>query len=395
MMVAFSRIFPRCRMVPFAVGLLGLIVAGILAGPAAATETIAREAILLEMETGAVLFEKGADTPTIPASLTKMMTVYMVFERLRDGSLSLDDKFRVSETAWRKGGAKSGSSTMFLEPGTRAAVEDLLRGVIVQSGNDACIVLAEALAGSEEKFADAMTRRGQELGLQATTFKNATGWPDPGHVSTVRDLAILVQRTIQDFPQYYRYYAEKSFIYNGIRQGNRNPLLYKNMGADGLKTGHTQESGYGLASSAKRGDRRLILVVHGLPSKKARGRESERLLEWGFREFNNYALFQAGDTVSETEVWLGKNQTVPLVIEGGLTITMPRKARRQMKVAITYEGPVPAPVTRGQPLAKLVVTVPDREPIEARLVAGENVERLGLFGRLGAALNYILWGVSG
>ena len=395
MMVALSRIFPRRRVIPFSVGLLGLIVFGILAHPVWATETIAREAVLLDMETGAVLFEKDADTATMPASMTKMMTVYMVFERLRDGSLSLDDKFRVSETAWRKGGAKSGGSTMFLEPGTRVAVEDLLRGVIVQSGNDASIVLAEALAGSEENFADAMTRRARELGLDATTFKNATGWPDPGHVSTVRDLATLVRRTIQDFPQYYRYYGEKDFIYNGIRQGNRNPLLYKNMGADGLKTGHTEESGYGLAASAKRGDRRLVLVAHGLPSKKARGRETERLLEWGFREFNNYALFQAGDTVSDAEVWLGKSQTVPMVIESGLTITMPRKARREMKVAITYEGPVPAPITRGQPLAKLVVTAPGREPIEARLVAGENVERLGLFGRLGAALNYILWGVTG
>ena len=395
MTVAFSRIFRRCHVVPFSAGLLGLLVAGLLARPAAATETIAREAILLDMETGAVLFEKGADRPTMPASLTKMMTVYMVFERLRDGNLSLDDKFRVSETAWRKGGAKSGSSTMFLEPGTRVGVEDLLRGVIVQSGNDASIVLAEALAGSEANFAEAMTRRGQELGLEATTFKNATGWPDPGHVSTVRDLAILAKRTIENFPQYYRYYAEKDFIYNGIRQGNRNPLLYKDMGVDGLKTGHTQESGYGLAASAKRGERRLVLVVHGLPTKKVRGRESERLFEWGFREFDNYALFQAGDTVSEAEVWLGKIQTVPLVIESGLVITMPRKARRRMKVAITYEGPVPAPITRGQPLARLVVTAPDREPVEARLVAGENVERLGLFGRLGAALKYILWGVSG
>lgn len=395
MMAAFPRMFAYHRIIPYSAVLLGLVVAGNLARPAAAIETIAREAILLDMETGAVLFDKGADAPTMPASLTKMMTVYMVFERLRDGSLSLDDKFRVSETAWRKGGAKSGSSTMFLEPGSRVAVEDLLRGVIVQSGNDACIVLAEALAGSEANFADAMTRRGQEMGLKATTFKNATGWPDPGHFSTVRDLAIVAKRTIQDFPHYYRYYSEKIFIYNGIRQGNRNPLLYKNMGADGLKTGHTQESRYGLASSAKRGDRRLILVAHGMPSKKARGRESERLLEWGFREFNNYALFRAGDTVSEAEVWLGESQTVPLVIESGLVITMPRKARRQMKVSITYEGPVPAPVSLGQPLAKLVVTAPGREPIEVRLVAGENVERLGLLGRLGAALNYILWGVSG
>jgi len=395
MMVVILRAFPRRCVIPISVGLLGLIAAGIMAHPAWAEESIAREAVLLDMETSTVLFEKDADTPTMPASLTKMMTVYMVYERLRDGSLSLDDKFRVSETAWRKGGAKSGSSTMFLEPGMQVTVEDLLRGVIVQSGNDASIVLAESLAGSEMNFADAMTRRARELGLVSSTFKNATGWPDPGHVSTVRDLATLVQRTIHDFPQYYHYYGEKVFVYNGILQGNRNSLLYKNMGVDGLKTGYTQESGYGLASSAKRGDRRLILVAHGLPSKKARGRESERLLEWGFRDFNNYALFRAGDTVSDAEVWLGKSQTVPMVIKSGLVITIPRKARPKMKVAITYQGPVPAPITRGQLLARLVVTVPGREPIEARLVAGENVERLGLFGRFGAALNYILWGVSG
>ena len=363
--------------------------------PAQAIETIAREAILMDMTTGEVLFEKNADEPMAPGSMSKMMTAYMVFERLRDERLSLDDTFSVSETAWRKGGAKSGSSTMFLEPGTRVRAEDLIRGIIVQSGNDASIVIAEVLASSEEAFALEMNRRAQELGLRNSTFKNATGWPDPGHVTTARDLAILAIRTIEDFPEYYHYYMEKEFTYNGIRQINRNPLIYKDIGVDGLKTGHTADSGYGLAASAKRGDRRLILVVNGLLSRKARGREPERLLEWGFREFNNYTLFEAGDTVSEADVWLGRDTFVPLLIEEDLVITLARKARLGMKVTVEYEGPKPAPIAKGDRLAKLVVTVPEREPLEVPLVAGADVERLSLFGRLGAALGYILWGQSG
>ncbi|MCH7486432.1 MAG: D-alanyl-D-alanine carboxypeptidase, partial [Proteobacteria bacterium] len=352
-------------------------------------------AILMDAATGEVLFEKNADQLMAPASMSKMMTTYLIFERLRDGQLSLDDTFSVSETAWRKGGAKSGSSTMFLEPGTRVRVEDLIRGIIVQSGNDASIVIAEELAGSEEAFALEMNRRARELGLRDSTFKNATGWPDPGHVTTARDLAILAIRTIEDFPEFYHYYAEKEFTYNGIRQINRNPLIYKDIGVDGLKTGHTVDSGYGLAASAKRGDRRLILVVNGLLSRKARGREPERLLEWGFREFNNYTLFKAGDLVTEADVWLGRKAAVPLLIEGDLVITLARKARLGMKVTVEYEGPIPAPVAKGDRLAKLVVTAPEREPLEVPLVAGADVERLSLFGRLGAALGYILWGQSG
>ncbi len=378
------------------VGFLCLIAAGSWFGaPSAAIETIAREAILVDMTTGAVLFEKNADKPTSPASMSKLMTVYMVFERLRDGRLSLDDTFSVSERAWRKGGAKSGSSTMFLEPGDRVRVEDLLRGIIVQSGNDACIVIAEGLASSEEAFAAEMTLRGRSLGLENSVFKNATGWPDPGHQTTVRDLALLVKRTIVDFPDYYHYYAEKNFTYNGIRQINRNPLLYKKMGVDGLKTGHTKDSGYGLSASAVRGDRRLILVVNGLPSKKTRAREPERLLEWGFREFDNYALFKSGETVFEAEVWLGKKPKVPLLIKQDLVVTLPRKARREMKVTVNFEAPIPAPIAEGATVARLVVTAPGEETLEVPLVAGEGVERLGLFGRLGTGWKYILWGSAG
>ncbi len=367
----------------------------VAAGRVGAIETMAREAFLMDMATESVLMEKNADTPMAPASMSKLMTVYMVLERLQDGQLSLDDTFSVSETAWRKGGAKSGSSTMFLNPGSRVRIEDLLRGIIVQSGNDASIVIAESLSGSEEQFALEMNQRARKLGLEQTNFVNATGWPDPEHLTTARDLARLAKRTITDFPQYHHYYAEKTFTYNGIRQGNRNPLLYKDLGADGMKTGHTQVSGYGLVVTVKRGERRLILVVNGLPSVKARARESERLIERGYREFENYALFKAGEKVIDADVWLGTSPTVPLYIEKGLLITLPRKARRAMKVSVTYEGPIPAPFKAGDRLARLTVTAPGAYPIEVPLVAAEGVERLGFLGRLGTALKSILWGVSG
>jgi len=373
-------------------GLLFATVRGLAAERAHAVETIAREAIVKDVTTGTILFEKNANKPMPPASMAKMMTIYLVFERLRDSRLSIEDTFSVSENAWRRGGAKSGSSTMFLEPGSRVRVEDLIRGIIVQSGNDACIVLAEGLASSETSFAAEMTQKAKELGMKNTIYKNSTGWPAPEQITTAADLAILAERTIRDFPQFYHYYAEKSFTYNGIRQTNRNPLLYKTRGADGLKTGHTVTAGYGLAASAKRGERRLISVVSGLPSKRARSRESERLIEWGFREFGNYALFNKGDTVMEADVWLGEAAKVPLVIDESLTLTIPKKSRRGMKVSVSYMGPVTSPIKKGDPLAKLMIAIPNEKPIEKTLVAGNSVEKLGLFGRLSTALHHILWG---
>ena len=379
----------------FLPGLAFLLAWLLAAAPAAAIETIAKQAILVEVTTGEVLFEKNADQLMAPASMSKMMTAYMVFERLKNGGLSLDDTFPVSEDAWRRGGAKSGGSTTFLEPGKRVRVEDLIRGIVVQSGNDACIVVAEGLASSEKAFAEEMTKKGREIGLKNTVFKNASGWPDPEEVTTARDLALLAQRTIEKFPDYYHYYAEKEFTYNGIRQINRNPLLYKDMAADGLKTGHTEASGYGLTASAVRDGRRLILVVNGLDSKKDRSREPERLMAWGFREFNNYRLFSAGDEVTKADVWLGEEKKVPLVIEKQLLITLPRSARPEMKVTVHFDNPVPAPIANGAVVAKLVVTTPGRASIEVPLKAGAEVKRLGLFGRLGAAFKAILWGQSG
>ena len=378
----------------------GYLVAAMVAvalppGSAHAIETSAREAVVIDMETGTTLYQKDADAPMPPASMSKLMTIYAVFERLKDGRLSLDDTFRVSENAWRKGGAKTGGSTMFLEPGKRVRIEDLIRGVVVQSGNDACIVLAEGISGSEEAFAAELNEQAHNLGMTQSTFKNATGWPDPEHLTTARDLARLAQRTIEDFPDYYHYYSEKKFTFNGITQSNRNPLLYKGMGADGLKTGHTEAAGYGLTASAMRGERRLIVVVNGLESKKARSMEPERLLDWAFREFDNYALFKKGEQVEEAEIWLGEVGTVPLVINQDVMLTWPKKSRRDMKVTVRYQGPVPAPVALGQAIATLEITAPGVETMTIPLVAGNNVNRLGFFGRLGAAINSLIWGRSG
>jgi len=379
------------RRVPFAV--LAILVSALWLGPvpagAAGIDTSAREAFITDMETGAILLEKDADAPMHPASMSKIMTVYLTFERLKDGRLSLDDELLVSEKAWRMGGSK-----MFVKVGNKVRIEDLLQGVIVQSGNDACIVLAEGIAGTEEAFAELMTKKARELGLTTSTFANATGWPNPNHIMTARELAMLAEHVIRDFPEYYHYFSEKEFPWNGIRQSNRNPLLYLSAGADGLKTGHTEEAGYGLTASAVRNGRRVVMVLNGLPSQKARSEESARLMDWAFREFGNYALFKPGEVVEQGEVWLGEKATVPLVIPDGLTVTLSRRARPDMKVTVSYDTVIPAPVKEGQEVARLTVSAPDTEPIEVPLVAGEDVERLGVFGRLTAALKYLIFGVN-
>jgi D-alanyl-D-alanine carboxypeptidase (penicillin-binding protein 5/6) len=376
----------------------GLILMGVLAigtaHAASGIDTQAREAILYDTTTGTILLDKNADESMPPASMSKIMTAYLLFESLKEGRVSLDDTFRVSENAWRKGGAASGSSTMFLPPNSEVRVEDLIKGIIVQSGNDACIVVAENLAGSEEAFARQMTEKARELGMVNSTFANSTGWPDPGQRMTARDLAILADKIVTNFPEYYHYYSIREFTYNGIRQTNRNPLIYGFPGADGLKTGHTQEAGYGLTATAKRGDQRLVLVVNGLPSKKSRTTESARLLDWAFREFANYGLFKAGEVVDVAPTWLGTDPTVELKINQDVLLTMSKKSRRSMKVSVRYQSPIPAPIVAGQEVGKLVIEAPNFKTIELPLMAGNGVEQLGLFGRLGAALEFLLWGES-
>ena len=350
-------------------------------------DTTGKQAIMVDLTTNAVLLAKNADARMPPASMSKLMTVYMIFERLKEGRLSLDDKFQVSAKAWRKGGSK-----MFVLVNTRVKIRDLLRGIIVQSGNDACIVVAEGISGSEEAFAEAMTKRAREIGLTNSAFKNSTGWPAEGHYMSARDLATLSAKLINDFPEYYGIFAEKDFVYGGIRQGNRNPLLFKNFGADGLKTGHTEASGYGLTASATRNGRRLVMVVNGLTSKRERSSESARLLDWGFRETASYALFKKGDTIDHADIWLGDAPRVALVAERGITITLPRRVRRDMKVKLIYKNPIPAPVEMGSAVGKVIISTPGRADLEIPVVAGATIGQLGIFGRLNAALKYLMWG---
>ena len=358
-------------------------------------QTPAQQAILMDFDTGAVIYEKNADSPMFPASMTKLMTSILAFDELKAGRLTLDDTFNVSETAWRKGGSK-----MFVKVNSDVRIEDLLRGVIIQSGNDASIVIAEGIAGSEEAFLERMTERGRQIGLEGTVFRNATGWPDPQHVTTARDLAKLARFLIREYPDFYPYYSEKEFTYGKsldgkpITQGNRNPLLYKSVGADGLKTGHTEASGYGLTASASREDRRLVLVINGLNSVRERSSESERLINWGFQVFDNYQLFKAGETVEDAKVWLGDAVTVPLVIEDDLKITIPKSARRNMKVRVIYESPVPAPIDAGTTIGRVEVTAPDIEPIVRPLKTTQSVGQLDFFGRITSAINFIIFGAS-
>lgn len=355
-------------------------------------ETSAREAILVDFDTGAILLAKNADVKMPPSSMSKLMTAYMIFERLAAGTLKMEDMMTVSQNAWRKGGARSGGSTMFLDVGSRISVGDLLRGMIIQSGNDACIVLAEGYAGTEERFAEQMTKRARELGLASSTFKNATGLPDPEHLTTARDLARLAKLVIGTFPEHYKIYSEPSFAHNGIKQDNRNPLLGKRSGADGLKTGHTEAAGYGLTASAKRGDRRLILVVNGLRTMAERAQESERLMEIGFREFDNYKLVKSGVTVDQADVWLGQAAKVPLMTAGDVTATIPRRLLPRLKATAVYNNPIPAPLVKGAQVGRLVIGAPEMDSFEVPLVAGADIDRLDFFGRIAAAARYLVWG---
>ncbi len=353
------------------------------AGSVSAFETPAKNAFLMDAEKGYVMYNKDGDIPMPPASMSKLMTAYMLFEQLKNGKISLDDEYIVSENAWRKGGAKSGSSTMFLNPNERVKVRDLLRGIIVQSGNDACIVVAENMAGSEDVFASLMTKKAKEIGLTNSTFKNATGLPDPEHRMSARDLAVLAQRLINDFPEYYSIYSEKTFTHNGIKQGNRNPLLYDVPGADGLKTGHTEASGYGLTGSVKDANgRRVIMVINGLKSMKERSTESQRIVGWGLSAFENVKLFDKNQKVADIPVWLGVDKTVPGVIDADMLITVPKTRSGAINAELTYDTPVVAPIKVGQKLGTVTVTLPEHGTLTADVLAGGNVEKVGYFGKL-------------
>jgi D-alanyl-D-alanine carboxypeptidase (penicillin-binding protein 5/6) len=367
--------------------LYAIVVAGVMlaAGHAGAVETTAKEAIVIDYDTGNMLFAKNPDDEVGPASMTKMMTIYLLFERLKDGRLSLESELPVSEKAWKMGGSK-----MWVEVGKKVKVEDLIRGIIVQSGNDATIVVAEGLAGTEDAFAEEMNRKAKQLGMNHTHFRNASGWPESDHYSTVRDLATLAMATVRDFPEYYHYYSEKEFTHSGIKQGNRNPLLYKNIGADGLKTGHTEETGYGLVGSAIRDGRRIVMVAHGMGSMRERSEQAERLISWAFREWGQYKLFESGETVGDVPVWLGSSETVPAVVHDKVLVSVMRKARNDMKVTLVHQEAVPAPIAKGDEVAKLVVSAKGMDDIDIPVYAGADVEQAGFFGHVGAAISYFL-----
>lgn len=371
------------------------VVSVLFSANAHAQETKAKQAYLMDYDTGTVLFEKKADEPMPPASMSKLMTAYIIFEKLKNGSLEMDDIFTVSENAWKKGGPKTGSSTMFLESGSKVKLKDLLRGIIVQSGNDACIVAAENISGSEKKFVELANQKAQEIGLTQTTLVNATGWPHPQHKMSPRDLGILAQRLIHDFPEYYNIYSEKEFTYNKIKQENRNPLLFSDplnhIVADGLKTGHTTVSGYGLTASAKKDGRRLILVINGLKTMKERGEEAERLIYWGFREFDNYTVLKKDKRVVNIPVWLGEQRRVAAVPKEDFILTLTKGKQNEINTVVTYESPLKAPIVKGQKIASITISIPDQESKTVDLVAANDVKRLGYYGRLKETIKYILF----
>ena len=336
-------------------------------------QTSAPYAILIEADSGTVLFEKNADKLNPPASMSKLMTTELVLHTLEQGKLKWEDEMTISENAWRKGGAPSGGSAMFAALNSRVSVRDLMHGVMIQSGNDACIVLAEGIAGSELAFADLMDKRARELGLTQSHFTNATGVHEPDHLVTMRELAKLTQYLIKTYPEAYKIFAEREFTWNRVRQQNRNPLLAMGIGADGLKTGHTKEAGYGLAASAVNNNLRLIMVVNGFKTMKERADESRKLLEWGFRAFEARALFAQGETVGEAKLYGGAKGRVPLVSPVPIKLLVPRAMSEKLSAKVVYSGPVAAPVQQGQPIGTLKVSRGDNVVLEVPLQAGEDV----------------------
>lgn len=336
-------------------------------------ESKALEAILMDARTGRVLYEKNADTPVPPASMSKLMTMIMVFEALKAGKLTLDQTFKVSEDAWKRGGASSGGSTMYAELNSEVRLEDLIKGVVVQSANDACIVIAENMAGSEPAFAEQMTKRARELGATNATFKNATGLPDEGHVMSVRDLALLARYIINTFPEYYKYYSIPEFTWNKISQTNRNPLLKDYPGADGMKTGYTKEAGYGLIGSAARDGRRLIMVVAGLKSINERRQEAQSLLDWGFKQFRSVDIYEKGDRVGQARVWGGTQRHVPLLAADTVRVALTPQEQQLAEVKLAYNGPLLAPVKAGEQVGSVRFIVDGLTVADVPVVTGAAV----------------------
>ena len=353
----------------------------------------AKQAHVTDFATGKVLFSKDADAPMKPASMAKIMTIFVAFQRIADGQLGMDDKFIVSEKAWKKGGSRT-----FLEVGKTVSVRELLYGIIVQSGNDAAIVLAEGISGTENAFADEMNFWAKKIGMKNTNFRNSTGWPDPDQTTTAADLNIMTSELIRRFPankypNLYPIFAEREYTYNKISQPNRNPLIYRSAGADGLKTGYTKESGYGLVGSAERDGQRVIMVLNGMTSMKQRSAESRRLMDLMFREFKIYRFFDKGQPVDQANVWLGNATKIDLVLDEPLHLLLSYQERRDLKLSVQWLDPVPAPILAGDQLGTLTVDI-NGDSRKLVLLAGHDIPVLGMFDRVSAAVKYLIFGAS-
>ena len=358
--------------------------------PLIAIDSIAKQAIVYDMQTNSIIYEKNADELMSPSSMSKLLTVYYVFKKLNNGEISLTDKFKVSKKAWKKGGSK-----MFINENSLVSIEDLLRGIIVQSGNDACITIAEGFSGTEDNFADELNLLAKEIGLENSNFTNSTGWPDPEHLTTTRDLLKIAIRTIKDFPELYKYYAEKEFTYNKIRQINRNPLLFIDQNADGLKTGHTSLGGYGLIASSKRLNRRIILIVNGLNSSKERKFESKKLMDAAFFQYKNISLDQKIISNENIFVWNGVKKKLTLYSKEDVNITVPKLVASEIKFYIKYKSPVSAPVKKDSEIALLLVKNKKGEILKRfPLFASENINEMNFLKKIFFKFKYLIFGDS-
>ena len=366
--------------------LLLLIVFLLLTRQSFAIESIAKTALVIDLSTDEILLEKNSTEKTYPSSMTKMMTALVAFEKIKDGSLSLDQEFLISKKAWKMGGSK-----MFIEVDKRVSVYDLLLGVVVQSGNDASIAIAEGISGSEEIFAIEMNNLGKKIGLTGSNFTNSSGWPDDNHYTTAEDLAKVAQYTIENHYELYQMYKISDFTYNGIKQDNRNPLLYTFEGADGFKTGYTEAAGYGLVGSAERGDRRLILVLNGLESSKSRAQESLRLMDWGFNNFQLVDFYKKNEVIQEVDTWLGKEDKVDLVALEDISVSIPKAQLSSAKVTVIVEEPIATPIKIGDQIAKLQISFADKQ-VDFPLYSGEDIDQKNFFSRIFSAIYYIILG---
>ena len=351
-----------------------------------AIESIAKTALLIDLSTGEVLLDKNSEERTYPSSMTKIMTALMAFEKIKDGTLSMDQEFLISKKAWKMGGSK-----MFIEVDKKVKVSDLLLGVVVQSGNDASIAIAEGISGSEETFAIEMNNLAKRIGLTNTNFVNSSGWPNDNHYTTAKDLAKIAEYTLNEHPELYKMYAITEFTYSGIKQDNRNPLLYSFDGADGFKTGHTQAAGYGLVGSAERGDRRLLLVLNGLETSRSRAQEALRLMDWGFNNFQLVDFYKKGEVVIEATTWLGKQEKVKLSSQQDISVSIPKTHLSDMKVEVLIEEPIPTPISINDQVGLVQISYADKK-IQYPLLASENIEQKGFFSRITSALYYLVLG---